>query len=100
MKIKWHAIGIFLFLILAISIGASVYHNVEGWSYLDSTYFLVITATTIGYGDLTPVTDLGKVITMIYSFVGIAIAFYIVSLISNYFIDKRVKERVRKIKDK
>ena len=61
-----------------------IYHRVEGWNYLDSTYFLVITATTIGYGDLTPQTDLGKIITIFYSFVGIAVVFYLISLIGNF----------------
>jgi len=33
-----------------------VYHFVEGWPYLDAAYFSVMTISTVGYGDITPVT--------------------------------------------
>lgn len=42
-------------------------------SYLDAVYWAAITLTTVGYGDFHPVTDLGKVIAIITSFVGIVV---------------------------
>lgn len=33
-------------------------------SYFDSVYFTVITLTTVGYGDITPLTDAGKMVTI------------------------------------
>ena len=44
-----------------IALGTVVYHYIEGWSWLGSLYFSVITLTTIGYGDFSPQTDLGKI---------------------------------------
>ena len=38
-----------------------------------SAYVSVVTLTTIGYGDLVPTTDLGKVFTMLYSLTGIGV---------------------------
>ena len=37
----------------------------EGFSPLDAFYFLIVTIATVGYGDLAPVTPLGKVIVII-----------------------------------
>ncbi|MDX2478101.1 MAG: potassium channel family protein [Gammaproteobacteria bacterium] len=32
-----------------------------------------MTMTTIGYGDLTPTTDISKIFTVIYTFIGIGV---------------------------
>jgi|TARA_Y200000002_G_scaffold273617_1_gene227952 voltage-gated potassium channel len=56
-----------------IALGTVVYHYIEGWSWLDSLYFSVITLTTIGYGDFSPQTDLGKIFTLLYIVVGVAL---------------------------
>lgn len=57
----------------AIGLGAIFYHKVEKLSWLDSAYFTVITLATVGFGDITPHTDLGKVFTIFYVIVGIGI---------------------------
>lgn len=54
-------------------VGTFFYHWLEGWSYLDSLYFCVISLATIGYGDLTPTTPLAKLFTIVYVVNGIGI---------------------------
>nr|WP_041095320.1 potassium channel family protein [Paucilactobacillus hokkaidonensis] len=54
-------------------IGTLFYHNVEKMAYLDALYFSVITLATIGYGDLYPQTDLGKIFTIFYVLIGVGI---------------------------
>jgi large-conductance mechanosensitive channel len=78
--------------------GTFIYHDVEGWRYLDSAYFMVITATTIGYGDITPKTDLGKIITMIYSFIGVAFVLYLVTTMSHLVFERKMQEKVEDIR--
>ncbi len=46
---------------------------VEGFGLVDSYYFLVTTATTVGYGDLSPQTDFGRFLATAYMIVGIAL---------------------------
>lgn len=84
-------IGILIIIILA---GTFAYHSVEGWRYLDSLYFTVVTVTTIGYGDFAPVTDTGKIITIIFPFLGIGIAFYLFSMLGRYMFNKHMRERL------
>ncbi|MFZ2153682.1 MAG: potassium channel family protein [Candidatus Moraniibacteriota bacterium] len=62
--------------------GTIVFHFLEGWRWLDSFYFCVITLATVGYGDLTPKTDLGKIATIFYIISGIGI---FLAFIQTYF---------------
>jgi len=64
---------IFIYAGANMVVGALLYRWLEGWSWLDSIYFVMITLTTIGYGDLHPTTSLTKLITIFYSLNGVAI---------------------------
>lgn len=56
-----------------ITFGAIFYHIVEKLKWLDSFYFCVITLTTVGYGDIVPHTDPGKIFTIFYVLTGVGI---------------------------
>lgn len=42
-------------------------------SFFDALYWATVTLTTVGYGDLCPVTDTGRVVSMLSSLFGVAI---------------------------
>ena len=42
-------------------------------SFFDALYWATVTLTTVGYGDLTPVTDVGRIVSMVSSLFGVAI---------------------------
>ena len=43
-------------------------------SMLDSLYMVVITMTTVGYGDMTPVTPAGKIFSCLCAYTGCVLA--------------------------
>ena len=99
----YHRRIIYVMMMLMIGLfgGATFYHYAEKWSYLDSVYFSASTITTVGYGDLHPVTDLGKFFTVIYLFAGVGIALYALSLMASHFVEVREEfwlERLEKTK--
>ena len=51
---------------LYYTIGAIFFHLVEGWEVFDCLYFMTVTATTVGYGDLAPVTVPGRALSTVY----------------------------------
>jgi len=54
-------------------VGTLVFSRIEGWSYLDSFYYSAVTAATVGFGDFTPKTPAGKLLTVVYMFCGIGL---------------------------
>lgn len=77
---KYRALFIWLgFIILA---GMVFYHLVEGWSWVDSFYFSVVTLSTVGYGDLSPTTDAAKLFTTLYIIFGISIFISFASMLA------------------
>jgi hypothetical protein len=64
---------IFIYVVILVFVTAAVFHWLEGWGWLDSIYFVVITFTTIGYGDFAPTTPLTKLITIFVALNGVAI---------------------------
>jgi voltage-gated potassium channel len=60
----------------AILVGTVVFHRLEGWSILDSLYVTAQTVTTVGYGDLTPRTAVGRAFASVFMMVGVGIVLY------------------------
>src|SRR5678815_882759 len=60
----------------AIVFGTIVFHLIEGWSILDSLYVTVQTVTTVGFGDLTPRTALGRFFATVFMILGVGIVLY------------------------
>lgn len=77
--------------LLILAIGMVFYHYVQDLSWVDALYFCVVTLTTIGYGDITPVTDVEKLFTVGYIMAGIGI----VATFVNLFVKRAVARRSR-----
>ncbi len=67
---------------ILLGIGTLFYNNVEGWGWLDSLYFCVVTLGTVGFGDLTPTTELGKAFAILYIFLGLGFIGTFVSMLA------------------
>ena len=64
------------FAVAYILVTALIIFNVEPQSfdtYFDAVYWATVSLTTVGYGDLYPITTIGRSMAMISSFFGIAI---------------------------
>jgi hydrogenase/urease accessory protein HupE len=66
-------------LVVAIAVGAIFFRVTEGWSWLDSAYFSVVSMTTVGDANMAPSSGLSKIFTMFYTVAGIGLMLAFVS---------------------
>mmetsp|Transcript_17637 Transcript_17637/g.51349 ORF Transcript_17637/g.51349 Transcript_17637/m.51349 type:complete len:202 (-) Transcript_17637:136-741(-) len=50
-----------------LGLGVGLFTQIEGMSHVEAMYFSIVTGTTIGYGDIGPKTDEGKIATALYA---------------------------------
>lgn len=93
-KQKETFITILVMAITYILVSALVIINVEPETfptYFDALYWATISLTTVGYGDVYAVTTIGKIITMISSFLGIAVVVLPAGIITSGLMDELSK---------
>ncbi|MBW2968277.1 potassium channel family protein [Candidatus Woesearchaeota archaeon] len=89
-SLQTRAYGAVAAIVLLVLMGTFVYHFLEGWNYLDSAYFTVVTLTTIGYGDLAPTHDVSKLFTIFFVVSGVGVFLFALTLIAEHYLAERV----------
>jgi hypothetical protein len=69
----------FLRLFFYYLVGVCVYEYYENWSFIDSVWFITQTFTTLGYGNITPKSKGGRMFTIFFIFIGMALAFFMIN---------------------
>ena len=90
---------LFLLLFMVTTAGIAIYVleeriNPDITSLFDALYWSLVTITTVGYGDVAPVTDAGRAISMLTIVVGIGMISFSTSVIVSAF-----SERLNEIKE-
>lgn len=71
---------------------AAVYARIEGWDFLDAVYYIDVTLFTIGFGDFSPKTHLGRSLFFPMAIGGILFVGLIVASISSLVLDRGSKK--------
>lgn len=79
-----------------VLIGTLGYCFIEGWSLLDGLYMTVITLSTIGYGEVRPLSDSGKVFTILLILGGVFTFLYTATEIIRAVVSGEVAEMLGK----
>ncbi len=85
-----------LLVILTASLGYLFEHEAQPDKFENipqSIYWAVITLASVGYGDISPVTPMGRAVTIVLALIGIGIFAIPAALLSSAFSDQLHKER-------
>lgn len=58
MRVISAVLSILIGCLIFLAVPTVVFQKMEDWSFLESLYFVVITLTTVGFGDYVPGTDI------------------------------------------
>lgn len=85
-----------------VLIGTFGFVVIEHWRILDALFMTVITLTTVGYGEVRPLTDTGKIFAMFVIFAGASTVVYVLGDMVELFVSfnfelRRMKEQIAKL---
>lgn len=87
-----------IFLITGIVfIGTFGFMQIENLGFFDAIHLTISTITTVGYGDITPETTLGRLFSDFVMVFGIGAALYAIGIIMELFIGGRVEEVFKEV---
>jgi len=70
----WRLVALLILTVLVA--GTAGYVLIEGWSWWDAFYMTVITITTVGYGEVHPLSNAGRAFTIVIILGGVGTFFY------------------------
>ena len=77
-------------LVLILVTGTFGYVFIEGWNLLDAFYMTVITVTTVGYGEIRTVSNVGRLFTVIIIFLGMGVMAYTLGMVAQTMVEFRI----------
>ena len=101
-RFEFYTLAIFLgFVLLASSTAIYLFESdVKGSgfkSYFDAFYWSLITLSTVGYGDITPVTPEGRMVTMMLIFSGMGVLAFTTSIVVSAFQERLPELRFHRV---
>lgn len=88
------------FIAFVVFLGSVGYMMLEGYEVLDAVYMTVITLTTTGFREIAPLSERGKIFTIVLLLTGVGVVTYslssIVSYIASIDFSKRRREKMEK----
>jgi len=104
----WELKTSFLALLALVGFGAAGYMVIERWRFLDALYMTVTTITTVGFMEVHPLSDAGRLFTVLLVVFGVTVLFYTVGKIAQIVFEgqfqrflgrMKVEKRIEAMKD-
>ena len=87
-----------MILVLILCTGTCGYMLIEGWGLFDAMYMTVITITTVGFGEVHPLSPEGRMFTAFLIITCFGTFAYTISVLTSYIVDGEYKVNLRDYK--
>jgi voltage-gated potassium channel len=74
-------------LLVLCAIGVAGFHYLEGWPWFDGLYMVLTTFTTIGYGEVHPLSHTGRIFNSFLIVCGVLLVFLLIGTITQVFLE-------------
>ncbi len=101
-----HLTFVFVLYLFLLILGSGGYILIEGWPWTDSVYMTVITISTVGFGEIRPLSPFGRVFTGGLIVLGVSTTAYAISTLADVIVAgefrsliwrKRMQNRIDKM---
>lgn len=96
MNPKLHIITVILLIITTIIIGVIGYSLIEKWGFLDSLYMTIETISSVGFGEVQPLSTAGKIFTIFLIILGVGTVIYSLRTIAAMLIEGKINALIRR----
>jgi voltage-gated potassium channel len=74
-------------MLIAVLFGVLGYMIIEGYSFLEAIYMTTITVGGVGYGEVKPLSDAGRIFTIFLIVINLGLFTYFITLLTRFFTD-------------
>jgi len=86
---------VFVFLLFSLITGVTGYMSIEGFDLLQAFYMAVITLSTVGFAEVAPLSQSGRLFTAVYIMLNLGIIAYATSVIATYLFEGELRSVLR-----
>jgi voltage-gated potassium channel len=92
-------------IVALIVIGTSGYAALEGWHWMEGLYMTFITLTTIGFGEVRPLSTFGRFFTIVIGVIGIGLVGFVATRAAQLLVasdrleERRTMERIDRLEN-
>jgi len=91
-KRYWPFIKLFIGFLIVLIVGTVGYHLIENsWSFLDSFYMTLITITSVGFGEVKPLSPSGRIFTIFIIVLGLGMVTALFAKLGQLIVEAGVK---------
>jgi voltage-gated potassium channel len=86
-----HFLIIVVLLVFTVTSGTVGFRVIEGWGLMDALYMTIITMATVGYQEIHPLGDAGRIFNMVLIFFGLGTTTYVAASVVQFMVEGRIR---------